>query len=298
MLVSVIIPACEAEGTIARCIASLLAQTFPSWEGIIVSDDRRDYAAVLARGGIGDPRLRFLSTGAVRSGAHNARNIGFRAAAGELIAQLDADDLYDSRRLELLAPLAAAHGAVTDQVMIVSDADDTLLYSGPQCCGALPLLSAEAVLDFNAGLLPVVHRDFAAPPLAGVEYADDVVANLRLVERLGALPLFPRALYHYRVRRGSLCHDANSGARYEDAYSAYIARLRGGDAFGLVRTGAAALAGFTRKREANRLFADAERRRPGLTFQAFMAPYCGSVSRLLLAASDAVNQAGLLPRLN
>src|ERR1700761_8166448 len=133
MLVSVVIPACQAAATIGRAVASLLAQTYRCWEAIIVADDAQDYAAILADSGITDSRLRFVSTGAVRSGCHNARNVGLAAARGEIIAQLDADDRYDARRLEALAPLAATRGAVVDKVAVVSDLTGQMLYRAP--CG-------------------------------------------------------------------------------------------------------------------------------------------------------------------
>ncbi|MGH7055355.1 MAG: glycosyltransferase family 2 protein [Stellaceae bacterium] len=275
MLVSVIVPACAAERTIGRCIASLLAQTHKDWEAVIVADDGGDYAALLAGIGLVDPRLRFVSTGAVRSGCHNARNVGLAAAGGEIIAALDADDFYDPRRLAALVPLAAAHGAVADAVAVVSDEDGRTLYTTPSRAAA-PRLSAEALLDLGAPLFPVLRRSLAVPRLAGVEYAEDVVANLRLIEMLGALPVFPHALYRYRVVPGSLCHDANSGARFEAAYSAYLTRLQSGDGFGLVATRAAALRGFARKRALNRLFIKAQRREPDLTFQHFLARDHGS----------------------
>lgn len=283
MLVSVIIPACAAEGTIGRCIASLLAQTCKSWEAVIVADDGGDYAALLAGIGIADPRLRFVSTGAVRSGCHNARNVGLAAARGEIIAALDADDLYHPRRLAALAPLAAAHGAVADRIAVVSEEDGRTLYMTPSGAAA-SRLSAEALLDLGAPLFPVLRRSLAVPRLAGVEYAEDVIANLRLIETLGALPVFPHALYRYRVVPGSLCHDANSGARFEAAYSAYLTRLRRGDGFGLVATRAAALRGFARKRAVNRLFITAQRREPDLTFQHFLARHRGSPAAAFASA--------------
>jgi succinoglycan biosynthesis protein ExoO len=282
VLVSVIIPACAAEATIGRCVASLLAQTYARWEAVIVADDGRDYAAMLAEIGLADPRLRFVSTGAVRSGCHNARNVGLAAASGEIIAQLDADDVYDDCRLAALAPLAAAHGAAVDKVAVVCDADGRALYTAPSCGPPAARLSAEALLDLGVPLFPVLRRPFALPRLAGIEYAEDVIANLRLIERLGPLPVFPRAFYQYRILPGSLCHGENSGPRFEAAYSAYLERLSGGDGFGLVGTRAAALRGFVHKRALNRLFMEARRRQPDLTFQHFVARYRGSVSRALI----------------
>ena len=63
-LVSVIIPAYRAEATLPAAVRSLLAQTCPSWQAIIASDDGVDYLAVLARAGIHDERLQQVSTGA------------------------------------------------------------------------------------------------------------------------------------------------------------------------------------------------------------------------------------------
>ncbi len=145
MLVSVVIPACQAAATIGRAVASLLAQTDRCWEAIIVADDAQDYATILADIGITDSRLRFVSTGAIRSGCHNARNVGLAAARGEIIAQLDADDRYDARRLEALAPLAATHGAVVDKIAVVSDITGQMLYRAP--CGPATWLSAQMLLD-------------------------------------------------------------------------------------------------------------------------------------------------------
>lgn len=279
MLVSVVIPAYQAAATIGHAVASLLAQTDRCWEAIIVADDAQDYAAILADIRITDSRLRFVSTGAVRSGCHNARNVGLAAACGEIIAHLDADDRYDAHRLEALAPLAATHGAVVDQVAVVSDTTGETLYSAH--CGPATWLSAQTLLDLSAPLSPIFHRRFADLRLTGAEYAEDVIANLRLLERVGPIRVFPQALYEYRVVDGSLSHSDSSGAYFDTAYSVYLGRLRDGDGLGLVGNRAAALTGFARKRAVNRLFIAARRRQPHLSFQDFMSSHRGSVSRVL-----------------
>mgnify|MGYP003351428193 CR=1 FL=1 len=82
MSVSIIIPACDAEATLPRALKSLFRQTETDWQAIIVSDDQRDYAALLQGQGIQDPRLSFASTGLYRSGCHHARNVGFEVIEG------------------------------------------------------------------------------------------------------------------------------------------------------------------------------------------------------------------------
>src|SRR5262249_52935828 len=75
-LVSVIMPAYRAEGTLGRAVCSLLQQSEADWEAVIVADDLADYAGLLSGAGLGDARLRFLSSGRVGGGAPAARNIG------------------------------------------------------------------------------------------------------------------------------------------------------------------------------------------------------------------------------
>src|SRR5690349_16493274 len=121
MLVSIVIPACEAHDTIVGAVRSLIVQSAVSWEAIVVSDDGSDYRPTLEAAGIRDDRLVFVSTGAVRSGCHNARNVGLRAVRGEVIAALDADDAYHPDRFKALVPPALAYGAAVDNTAAVDD---------------------------------------------------------------------------------------------------------------------------------------------------------------------------------
>ncbi len=97
-LVSVVMPARNAAATVEKAAASILNQTYRNLELIVVDDASTDETAeVLAR--MRDPRLRILRL-AQRAGGAGARNTGIRAAAGELIAAMDADDVSHPRRLE------------------------------------------------------------------------------------------------------------------------------------------------------------------------------------------------------
>ena len=118
--ISVVMPAFRAEGTIARAVASVLAQTHKVWELIVVADDGTDYEAVLGRQAIADPRIRFLSTGRTGSGSPPARNLGLDAARFRYSAILDADDAMMPEKLErVLAPLRD-HGIVSTALSVES----------------------------------------------------------------------------------------------------------------------------------------------------------------------------------
>ena len=272
MLVSIVIPACDAQPTIAHAVGSLLRQDWREWEAIVVADDLFDYQAMLAAQHIRDPRLRFVSTGRRRSGCHRARNVGLAAARGELVGQLDADDTFHPRRLAALAPLAAEHGAAADNLVVIADEDGSVMY---QVMGhpAAPLrLGIDAFLSLTAPLVPLIRREHALARTEGVEYAEDVIGNLRLIDRLGGLLVTPAPHYEYRMRAGSIANDDRAGAEFERAYSDYIERLASGDGFGISPANrAAARAGLIRKRSVNRAFQAAWQSDRTLNFQSFVA---------------------------
>lgn len=95
--VSVVIPSHNCGHVIGRAIDSVLAQTYRDFEIIVVDDASTDGTErVVRRHG---ERVGYLRREA-NSGAAAARNDGIRASTGELIAFLDADDVYLPRRLE------------------------------------------------------------------------------------------------------------------------------------------------------------------------------------------------------
>ena len=88
-------------------------------------------------------------------------------------------------------------------------------------------------MRLNAPLVPLIKRRFAQPRAVGVELSEDVIANIQLIDQIGALPVLGQASYLYRVRTGSIAHSSNSAARFDAAYTAYIERLENGDGFGV-----------------------------------------------------------------
>ena len=94
-LVSVVIPAYNAAATLPDTLDSVLAQTYPHIEIVVVDDGSRDGTPdVLARYA---PRVRGIRQ--VNGGLAAARNAGLAAAQGQFIALLDADDLCEPERI-------------------------------------------------------------------------------------------------------------------------------------------------------------------------------------------------------
>jgi glycosyltransferase involved in cell wall biosynthesis len=102
--VSVLMPAHNAEHTIAEAVAGALAQTVTELE-VIVVDDGSAQPAADALNEIRDERLRILRSAANR-GVSAARNSALAAARAPVVGQLDADDLWKETHLEgLLAEM-------------------------------------------------------------------------------------------------------------------------------------------------------------------------------------------------
>lgn len=92
-LVSVIVPAFDAERFIGEAIDSALAQDYAAREVIVVDDGSTDRTAALAR----ERGVTVLRR--AHAGPAAARNAALAVASGELIAPLDADDLWPPDRL-------------------------------------------------------------------------------------------------------------------------------------------------------------------------------------------------------
>lgn len=93
-LASVVMPTWNRGDQIAEAIRSVLAQSYATWELLIVDDGSTDdTAGVVERLAGGDERIRYLPV--PHGGVSAARDAGLQAARGELIAYLDSDNAWD-----------------------------------------------------------------------------------------------------------------------------------------------------------------------------------------------------------
>jgi glycosyltransferase involved in cell wall biosynthesis len=103
-LISIVMPALNAEQFIGEAIQSVLDQTYPYWELLIVNDGSTDGTEAVVRQ-YSDPRIRYIAT--PRLGVPAAvKNLGITHARGEFVTFQDSDDAFLPFALErLLAPL-------------------------------------------------------------------------------------------------------------------------------------------------------------------------------------------------
>lgn len=131
--VSVIVPAWNSEHSIGATLRSVLAQTEPSWEAIVVDDGSTDDTAGVAQC-LGDDRVRVIRQENLGQGA--ARNRGLREARGEFIAFLDADDEWMPPFLERTLRFLETH----PEAVAVSTAFVVRYADGRERIGPAPLM--------------------------------------------------------------------------------------------------------------------------------------------------------------
>ncbi len=119
--VAVVVPAYNAEKLLARCIDSILAQTVPVAEIIVVDDGSTDRTLAIASR-YASP-VRCITRG--NHGLAHARNTGIRAASSEWVAFLDADDTWRPEKIERQLLAAQEHPEValfyTDATVVSPD---------------------------------------------------------------------------------------------------------------------------------------------------------------------------------
>jgi len=127
-IVSVVIPAYNAERFIRRSLESVLRQTYENIEVLVSDDGSTDGTASVVKS-YTDPRVRYSYQ--PNRGQGPARNVGIRQAKGEYIAFLDADDYYlpekITREVEFLQQHLEYEIVYCNALHFYSDRPDRLL---------------------------------------------------------------------------------------------------------------------------------------------------------------------------
>jgi glycosyltransferase involved in cell wall biosynthesis len=252
-LVSVIIPAYNAAATLDETLRSVRSQTHRNLEIIVVDDGSRDETVAIARRhAMRDPRLRVLAQR--NGGVAAARNHGIAASSAELVAPVDADDLWAPEKIEKqLAALRAggervalvytwhavidAESRITSTAYRPSESGDVLRR---MCRGNLvgngssPLMRKSAVLEAGGYDASLRARN--------AQGCEDVKLYFRIAER-HHFALVPEFLTGYRQTRRNMSSDALQMLRSWELVAAEMSQ-RHPDCRAETRDGTAHLVGW------------------------------------------------------
>ena len=98
-IVSIIMPVHNAEKYIKESIESVIKQTYSQWELIIVNDASTDNSKKIIKEYLPNKKIKLIDL-SKNSGVSVARNTGILNAKGNIIAFLDADDIWNPLKLE------------------------------------------------------------------------------------------------------------------------------------------------------------------------------------------------------
>ena len=198
-MISVIMPAYNAEKYIADAIESILHQTYIDFEFIIVNDGSTDKTAEVIRS-YKDKRIIFIDRDE-NKGLVYSLNEGIRHAKGDFIARMDADDISVANRLELQLNYLFNHPDIdicggsykcfgTDNrlVEIVTEPDKISERLFRECVMAHPTIMMRSGIVYQRELY---NHDYL--------YAEDYELWCRLKKRGIKFGNIPEVILNYRI---------------------------------------------------------------------------------------------------
>jgi glycosyltransferase involved in cell wall biosynthesis len=232
-IVSVIIPAYNAEAFIAETIESVLAQTLTDIEVLVIDDGSRDGTAAVVQA---FPQVRYVHK--ANGGVSAARNLGAELAKGEFLAFLDSDDIWHPDKLRQQVQALREHPD--------SDLSRTALATDPQSLANIKAATASPpapatggaphrlVTDFRSSFLApyfatstVMVRRSAFMRAGGFDskrrIAEDVDFYLRLLAPRPQVVYMTDNLLYKRPVEGSLGDDSAAGyVQLIDVYERFL----------------------------------------------------------------------------
>ena len=212
-LVSVVIPAFNAERFLAATLSSVQKQTYDNLEILVVDDGSIDATARIAEQyARADPRIRIMAQS--NGGVASARNLGLRGARGEYVAFLDADDIWHPTKIERQLEVLLGGQTTVYALHRGIDAQDRVLVSGifTETGGALP--THFATWPVGNGSSVMTRRDIALA-VGGYDTtyrdldaggAEDLDFELKLAAHF-PISVVPEYLVGYRQYEGNMSSD-------------------------------------------------------------------------------------------
>ena len=213
-LISIIIPAYNAEKDLGECLRSIAGQTYANIEVVLVDDGSTDSTASVGREWEQkDRRIRYIRT--ENAGVSAARNTGIDMARGEWIGFVDADDCIDPGFVEILIGNAQRYGADISSARFDVYHKNAYRKRVKHSRNRVMCMSAT---DAIADVLYQKHLDnspcnkiYRSELWRDVRFTtgsryEDLDVFYRVFERADRVAFTPLALYHYRQHSDSYMH--------------------------------------------------------------------------------------------
>lgn len=216
-LVSVIIPAYNSARYLPEAIESVLAQTYPHVEAVVVNDGSTDQSGeVLREYQARDPRVKVVNQ--PNAGLPSARNSGIQASSGQFLCYLDADDVIHPDKIQKQLDYLLAHPDIDLVYSDYSRADENLQFLNDEVIRIrqMPLREAYVYTNVFPVMSPLLRRSLADrvggfdPALRAAEDWDYWVR----CERAGRFGYLPGQFSVYRIHGTQMHKDYEFMLKY------------------------------------------------------------------------------------
>jgi glycosyltransferase involved in cell wall biosynthesis len=171
---SIIIPCFNRAALVGRTIESVLNQTEPSWQIILVDDGSTDHTKIVLEKYLSDPRIHYYFK--KNEGVSIARNYGSNYSTGDFLIFLDSDDLFEREALENFSKVILANSNCT-----VIQAGFTLL-EDDLTIKSVVIPKSNTYTPFLSGNF-VIERDFFQS-IGGYDSQLNFAENTELLHRI------------------------------------------------------------------------------------------------------------------
>lgn len=228
--ISIIIPFCNAEKYVSRCIESILAQPISNYEVILVDDGSTDDGfSICKRYASQDGRIAVLHQ--ENQGVSAARNSGIAAASGEYIGFVDSDDYIRPDMFQVLLEYAERYDAdvtLCDSIAISGDGKRERETIGALSTGGLlqkTAIQPSVLLEMAGAVWRCIYKSrflkshrIQFP--VGLKIAEDRIFNLYAMGYAERMVYVKEPLYFRTLNDESAVH------RYHADYPSIVERGR------------------------------------------------------------------------
>ncbi len=223
-IISIITPAYNLEGFLERALNSVISQTFPSLELVLVNDGSTDNTLQIATQILKESDIDYQILDQANMGVSQARNAGIRAARGEYLFFLDGDDYLEPDCLEKMHQALLEHHTQTvyTNYVKVTETRERLNIPSVELPETSPAeyliqleLSMAITFSFCQLLYPrrvVEENNILFNP--ELSYGEDTDFALRVLAHLESVAYVPEELIYY-VQRGTSSTRKNLLDRYD-----------------------------------------------------------------------------------
>ncbi len=214
-LITVIVPVYKTERYLDQCVQSIVNQTYPNLEIILVDDGSPDGCPQICDDWAAkDQRIRVIHK--ANGGSAQARNRGIAAATGEYISFIDSDDYISPLFFErLYHALDEINGDIAEcEYTTFFEASPFTETESEDSCTPQTFDSKSMMKEHIEGnsfqqiVWNKLYRAAVVQPFTEGKLIDDEFWTYRILARSNAAVRIPLALYYYRQQPESVMHRA------------------------------------------------------------------------------------------